>query len=120
MRKSTKKSLTRKLDKVCSEIVRSRGYCVKCQKTKNLQACHIFSRTYRSVRWDIQLNILCLCAGCHFHAHKNPVLFTEFVRNYLGDLNYASLKRIATSIKKWTLVEMQELYDILKQWNDIK
>ena len=33
MRRKTKKSITRKLDKVVADITRSRGYCVKCQKT---------------------------------------------------------------------------------------
>ena len=112
--KLTKKLLTRKLDKLVSAIVRSRGYCVKCGGTSHLQACHIFSRTYRSVRWDM-LNMLCLCAKCHFWSHKNPILFTEFIREYLGDLNYHTLKNIATSIKRWSLEGMEDLYKVLKK-----
>lgn len=116
MKRQTKKSLTRKLDKLVSEIVRSQGQCCKCHnKTYELlQACHCYSRTYRSVRWDL-LNVLCLCAGCHFWAHKNPILFTEFVKDYLGEIRYEQLKINARQIHKWTVNEMLEYYEVLKK-----
>ena len=77
-----------------------------------LQCAHIYSRTYRSVRWILD-NLLCLCAGCHFWAHRNPILFAEFVKTHLGEEKYQSLKIMATAIKKWTLSEMQELLTVL-------
>jgi len=116
MRINSKKLLTRKLDNICSQIIREQGYCSKCGKKENLQACHIFPRSLRSVRWDIELNIICLCGGCHrFWAHLNPIEFTEFVRNYLGKKEYEVLRRRARTIKKWTLDEMLELYEELKK-----
>ena len=117
MRKITKRSLTKLLDKEISRITRLKGYCVKCNKEDNLQCCHIFSRIYRSTRWDLH-NVLCLCAGCHFWNHKNPILFAEFVKIYLGKYNYNNLKLKATMIKKWTLEEMQELLEDLKEVNN--
>jgi hypothetical protein len=119
MKKQTKKSMTVKLDKECSRVVRSQGRCAWCGNTdySKLQCCHIFSRTYRAVRWDL-LNLLCLCAGCHFRGHKNPVLFTEFVKEYLGEFKYEELKIRATAIKKWTLGEMVDYYDKLKDIGD--
>jgi hypothetical protein len=116
LKKPSKKLLTRKLDHICSEIVRSRGKCAKCSKTDyaHLQTAHIFSRKYRSIRWDIELNLLCLCDSCHFWAHANPILFTEFVREYLGEVRYVMLKVRAQSIKKWTIEEMQELLETLE------
>jgi hypothetical protein len=110
MRKITKSGLTRKLDKVVSEIVRGRGYCAwgMCKKTEGLECCHIFSRRYRSIRWDLD-NLVCLCHSHHFYSHSNPVLFAEFVRDYLGKIKYISLKQKARMIHKWTIQEMSEL-----------
>ena len=114
MRKPTKKSLTRRLDKLCSEIVRSRGYCAWCKKAEGLECCHIFSRKYRSVRWDLD-NLVCLCHAHHFYSHANPVLFTEFIREYLGEYKYEQLKLRAGKITKWTLGEMEEMVKHLEK-----
>lgn len=113
MRKLTKLSLTHKLDKLCSEIVRTRGYCAWCKKTTGLECCHIFSRRYRSVRWDLD-NLVCLCHAHHFYAHSNPILFTEFVQDYLGELKYETLKHRAKAVRKWCIDEMESYYLILK------
>ena len=115
-RKPTKKSLTNKLDKLCSKIVRSRGSCERCgnDKYEVLQACHIFSGTYRSVRWDCRYNILCLCAGCHFWAHKNPVHFVEWLKPTMGR-NYEELKDRASPTKNWKVHELEELHEQLKK-----
>lgn len=113
--KPTKSSMTRKLDKICSEIIRSQGLCAQCEEGNyaKLQCAHIYSRTYRSVRWDLK-NLMCLCISCHFHAHKNPVLFTEFVKVYLGAYEYEALKLRAIPIKQWKLDEMVSYYETLK------
>lgn len=118
MRKPTKSSMTRKLDIICSQIIR-KSQCVRCGEPQydKLQCAHIFSRTYRSTRW-LLLNLMCLCASCHFWAHRNPLLFSEFVKEYLGDHNYNQLKMIATSIKKFTLDEMVGIYEDLKRIYD--
>lgn len=119
MRKPTKSSMTRKLDKICSDLVRSRGICERCGPARyyefsELQCAHIYSRTYRSVRWDL-LNLLSLCAGCHIgFAHKKPLEFAEWVRSYLGEHKYIELKARANSIKKWSLTEMIEYLETLK------
>lgn len=115
MKKQTKSSLTRKLDIECSRIIRSYGQCAMCwsQDYSKLQCAHIFSRTYRNTRWDLQ-NLIPLCAGCHFKSHKNPILFSEFVREYLGNLKYLELKQKHNVIKRWTVVEMEELLKALK------
>jgi hypothetical protein len=113
LRKITISGLTRKLDKLVSEIVRGRGYCAWCKKTEGLECCHIFSRRYRSTRWDMD-NLICLCHSHHFYSHSNPVLFAEFVRDYLGKNKYIALKQKARMIKKWTLIDLQALYESLK------
>jgi len=78
-----KKSEISKMDREFSAKVRARGRCERCGKTANLQAAHVFSRRYLRLRW-MDDNCVCLCAGCHFWAHHNPVLFSEWIRGRLG------------------------------------
>ena len=107
--------MTKKLDKVCSDIIRARGYCVKCGGSGGqLQTAHIFSRKNRAVRWDLD-NLLTLDAKCHFWAHQNPIFFTEWVKEYLGEYQYSALKYRALMIKQWTLEELQDLFKTLQK-----
>jgi predicted restriction endonuclease len=68
---------TNRLDKLWAEIVRKRGKCEYpgCNKTEYLNAHHIYSRSKRSTRWDIN-NSLLLCPLHHTlgdrAAHKDP------------------------------------------------
>ena len=113
MKPPTRKSLINKLDKLCSEIVRARGFCQRCNKSKDhsdLQCAHIFHRRHFSLRWELD-NLLCLCKGCHmFWAHLEPVEFAEFAKQKLGRLKYGSLRQRAQEIKKWTLEELDDLH----------
>jgi hypothetical protein len=115
MKKQTKSSLTRKLDKETSRIIRSYGSCVWCKKEEydKLQCAHIFSRTFRNTRWDLK-NLLPLCQSCHFYGHRNPISFTEMVMCHLGEYEYNALKIKHNSIKRWTIPEMEELLKTLK------
>jgi len=60
------------------------------------------------MRWNL-VNLLCICAGCHFFAHQNPLEFSEWVRALLGEDDYQELRRLAKSNDKLSLTEMQEL-----------
>jgi 5-methylcytosine-specific restriction endonuclease McrA len=111
---NTKSRLTRKLDKLCSKIIRSKGSCESCGKTENLQCCHIFSRTYRSLRWSLD-NLLCLCAGCHHWSHKNPIFFTEWVKKHKGDDAYELLKENYRAITKLTVADLEIKLKILQE-----
>ena len=111
MAKVTKSSITRRLDKICSEIVRSRGKCEKCGNAETLQCCHIFSRTYRSVRFDLD-NLLCLCAKCHAWAHAQPTRFTEFVKSYLGS-KYEILDEKFREISHFKIQDLEDKYKVL-------
>ena len=113
MRKPSKTTLKRKLDKAVSEIVRSRGKCEHCERTENLQCAHIISRTNLNLRWNLQ-NLLCLCPNCHINfAHKNPLMFAEWVKEYLGEAKYHALKVGSWQIKKWSIDEMSTLLKTL-------
>lgn len=110
--KKTKTRIKKKLDKIVSDIVRSRGSCVRCGNNdyKKLQCAHIMPRTALSTRWDF-MNLVCLCVSCHlFWAHKNPVEFTEWIKVWLGETKYNELRRRATMLKHWTIEELEQLY----------
>jgi 5-methylcytosine-specific restriction endonuclease McrA len=113
MRKPTKTSLKRRLDKKVSELVRARGKCERCGSRNCLQTAHIFSRRYLSVRWDLD-NVLCLCASCHFWSHSNPILFTEFVRKKLGEDTYELLKEKHKYIFKFALNDLLQKLKVLE------
>ena len=115
MKKKPKKIKENKIDALFSLYIRNRDkVCLKCGKKDNLQCAHIFSRVNRSVRW-FDDNCVTLCYACHmFWAHKNPVEFTEFVKQFLGETRYQNLRTLAKSIKKWTEQEKQELLEELK------
>jgi len=116
MKKTTKRGLIKKIDKIVSEHVRARGSCARCGKGAEqvtLQCAHIFSRRNMSVRFDEE-NCLSLCFACHFHwAHREPILFTEFVKNYLGEERFSQLMMKSTMIKKWSLYDLQQYLDEL-------
>lgn len=87
--KQTKKSLEKQLDKLWREVslIRANHKCEYwgCNKTDNLNAHHVFSRSRRSVRWDIE-NCFILCPYHHSlgndSAHKDP----EFLKKVLGEI----------------------------------
>lgn len=88
------------LDKLTREAIKKRGKCERCGKTENLQVAHIYTRTYKETRWW-PLNLLLLCASCHFFFHRNPLEFTEFVKKRLGK-NYEILRKRARKTRQWS------------------
>lgn len=56
-----------------------------------MQTAHCYSRSIRSVRWDLD-NLFLLCAGCHMNvAHKKPLEFRDFVLKVLGETKFQAL-----------------------------
>ena len=102
--KSTKGS-ARVLDKLWAELVRQRAMskCEYCGKTSPLNSHHLFSRSNKSVRWDLE-NGMCLCVGHHafgvFSAHKAPIEFSEWVKEKRGLEWFEKLRAPAMQIKK--------------------
>src|SRR3990172_1257899 len=66
------------LDALWSQLITLRGECVWFVHPDGqgvcagpIQAAHIYSRTYRQIRWAEE-NGLPMCAAHHFFAHRNP------------------------------------------------
>jgi len=106
MKIKSKKGIDKKLDDAWRVLVKLRAgnKCEYCgTTTKQIHAHHIFSRSKKSVRWDV-LNGIALCAGHHvlsstFSAHKTPTEFTYWLESYRGKdyIDRLTIKANATS-----------------------
>lgn len=116
------------LDLAWSELVKLKaGWCCEyCGKTRYVQSHHIFSRSKKSVRWDVQ-NGVALCAGHHtlsstFSAHKTPLEFTDWIYSHRGH-DRINLLRIRANMvsklhdfeKKILLTDLREQIKTLKK-----
>ena len=104
-----KKTEIKKLDKIWSEKIRSKGKCEICGRDFGvLNAHHIINRRNHSVRWDIR-NGCCLCFQCHIgnknSAHQRPKWFEEWTQEHRKeDAEYAEEQR--NIVKKQTFEEV--------------
>lgn len=105
----SRRTITNKLDKLCSVITRSKGKCEKCGTSNyQLQTHHVYGRANRRLRWDLR-NLCCLCAGCHFWAESHPLDFTDWFRIVRrGDAEYLQQEN-AKGVRKWTEEELEAL-----------
>ncbi len=114
-----KKALSKKLDQAWAEKVKEYGMCEYCHKTSRLNAHHFYSRSIRSVRWDID-NGFCLCVGCHvfsskFSAHKTPAEFVEWAIEKRGIRWYKTVKERKNKIIKFKDSDYEEIITRLRQ-----
>jgi hypothetical protein len=116
-KRQSRKTLINKLDKVFSEVVRGKGKCERCGNTDTLQTSHIYSRSYQCVRWD-ELNAHCLCAGCHWWWHKNPLEAKDFVLQTHGEEGVKELRKRTHHFSKPTDSDLEELFEKLKKKRD--
>ena len=99
-----KKPEIKKLDKLWSEKIRSKGKCEVCGKNISLNSHHIVGRRNHTLRWDAK-NGVCLCSGCHVFstrsAHQDPIGFNDWLEeNCKEDLEY--LREQRDIVKKQT------------------
>jgi len=104
--KNAKKAHIKKekeLDKLWSKAVRTRDKyaCQKCGKVnKRVHAAHIYSRIHKNTRWDTK-NGITLCHYCHiFWSHRQPVEFTEWIKEKIGTRRFNSLKKKSDTLLK--------------------
>ena len=117
--KKKKDNLDKTMLDLWSEIVKIRaGYkCEYCGSTKSLNSHHIFSRSNRSVRWDVK-NGICLCALHHtlgnMSAHKAPLEFGDWIREQRGEQWYIDLRAKSQTIVKHSRASKLEILEGLK------
>jgi len=95
----------------CSKAVRmSRNHtCEHCgRQDGKMEAAHVYSRKFKSVRWDIT-NILCLCFRCHLDFTGAPLDFERWLRGYMGEGMLDILNEKRNRIQKDTKAYRQEV-----------
>ena len=104
-KQSSKGYLEAKQDTVWANFIKDNAgrKCEYCGKTENLNAHHIFSRSNKQVRHDLD-NGISLCSGHHvllstFSAHKTPAEFIEWIKEYRGIEWYERLRAKARKVK---------------------
>lgn len=112
--KTEKRKLEDKLDAEVRRVVKTLyPHCAYCPRT-NVQTCHIFSRSHKSTRWDME-NIIGLCYGHHIYfAHKEPEKFREWLIARMGLKKYKALYKKAYQPKQWTITELKNLLEEFK------
>ena len=92
-------------DAAFSDCVRERAdrTCESCGKPASvikLECAHIFGRKNKTLRQHPD-NALCLCFSCHLYFTGNPLEFSDFVRNLLGDDRIEILREVGRGITKY-------------------
>ena len=107
-----------KYDATFSDLIRERAdwTCERCglecrkegQDSRRLDCSHFYSRANRSVRWH-PLNAAAHCFRCHQELGGNPVLFREWILEYLGPELDQRLRELAHTPRKWKPWEKDEM-----------
>jgi len=90
------------LNKLVREYVILRDKrCLRCGKTNNLHASHIYPKgKYRKMQFNVN-NVKALCLGCHLYWwHKSPIEAKEWAEKTLGKRRLNKLKKQANTINK--------------------
>jgi len=88
---------------------------LRCGKTQNLHASHIYPRgKYPKMQFDPN-NVKTLCLGCHLYWwHKHPIEAKEWAEKTLGKARLNKLKKQANTINK-TLWDYKAIKQQLEQ-----
>ena len=87
-------------DKWFSDVVRKKAghVCEGCGKVEGRMECaHIYGRSAKSVRWSLD-NAVCLCHYWHMKFTANPLEFTRWLEDTLGEGHMEMLR------EKWQVL----------------
>lgn len=123
-KKSTRKRLIDKLDKIFSQYIRLResknhnSECFTCGKVdhwKKLQNGHFMSRKHLSTRWD-ETNCQVQCAGCNVFRYGEQYKFSVGLNAKYGDgTAEAMLQKSRETLK----IDNAELEAKIKYYQDL-
>lgn len=115
MLQKERKKLVKRLDAAFSKWIRERdGRCLKCGRQDTLQCCHISSRKNAAGRWN-PLNAITLCYADHiFWAHKEPIEFTNWLKDNYPEFYQEALKVKQTTVKNQDLEALLKKYELLR------
>ena len=109
-----------KRDTIFSKLIRTRDKwtCQRCGRkyeegSQGLHCSHFFSRRHRGTRWDMD-NACAHCMGCHSFLGGNPIEFTEWIKQFLGQDVFERLRMKAMKVTKFTKADLEWIYQDLK------
>ena len=117
--------LTKKADKLWSEAVKINYLykCAYCGRTEFLNSHHLFTRSRKSTRWDLD-NWMCLCSWHHtlsseFSAHQTSLEFFEWLewlrgRDWINELSLQS-RQIVNVTPEFINDKIDVLQDYIKK-----
>jgi 5-methylcytosine-specific restriction endonuclease McrA len=118
-KKRNKRALVKKLDKVFSVWIRSRGSingmneCYTCgsvRPLKQLQCGHFISRTYYTTRWEPD-NCRPQCISCNMYNQGQQYLFGKKLEIELGAGRVEQLQEIKSQPSFFSLTDYQEMIE---------
>lgn len=122
-KKTKKKLLEDRLDRVFSEYIRLRdtmpnGYCqcISCGKIKpykDFDAGHYFSRRHMATRWD-EKNVNAECKACNRFDSEHLEGYREHLIHKIGERSFAALKIRCMMPCKYEEFELEELIKYYK------
>ena len=98
-------------DKWFSDVIRKKAnhVCESCGVTNVAMDCaHIYGRRAKSVRWSLD-NAVCLCRTCHRKFTENPIDFTHWLNEYLGEGHMELLNEKRNNLMKTTKTLRKEI-----------
>jgi hypothetical protein len=115
------KGMRGKLDKLFSELVRERANwtCEACGKQykqedrMGLHCSHFFSRRYTATRWHPD-NAASHCFGCHQRLGGNPIEFSQWIQEHIGQQAVDELARLRNMLPRWRDPQYRDLLDHLR------
>lgn len=122
-KKSKRKKLIDKLDKIVMEIVRIRDkwtcqWCGKHVKGSNAHCSHVIPRSRGNhLRWDLQ-NVKLLCFHCHVNTwHKDPNRGSAwFRRTFPERYDYLELERYTD--EKFSIADLEAKFEELQEYKN--
>lgn len=115
-----KKPKNENMDILWSKIIKLKANmkCEYCGKETGLNSHHIFSRSNRHTRWEVD-NGVCVCVGHHIFglisAHKAPIEFIEWLKEKRGQEWYDRLRQKSNETTKLTQEDKDKIKEGLRQ-----
>lgn len=109
MKKKSRSSLVKELDRVFSLYIRKRSpVCFCCGRTVNLTCGHLITRACYSTRWDTE-NAETQCSGCNMLHEYRPEIYTEKYIEKYGIEKYIEIVKKSKEVRKFKNYELEEM-----------